>query len=198
MSTRPTIRRSARAFAMVTSVALVVGLMASSHASASTPTFRAVGSAQQVYVTGLAASAQMSLVSPAGQTLQTKSADSLGGLLFRNVPPATGYHVRLTSNGLQSGALTVHSNAAAPWDPAIYNQSIPDNGYTYLTTRDGTKLAIDVHPPTSPAGEPGLPAGTPIPNGPDYTPPYPTLIEYSGYGYANPAGRRTASRCLRT
>ncbi|MDQ1508278.1 MAG: uncharacterized protein QOG50_122, partial [Actinomycetota bacterium] len=77
---------------------------------------------------------------------------------------------------------------AAPWDPAIYNQSIPDNGYGYLTTRDGTKLAIDVHPPTSPAGEPGLPPGTTLPTGPDYVPPYPTLIEYSGYGYANPAG----------
>src|SRR5207253_8267461 len=50
------------------------------------------------------------------------------------------------------------------------------------------KLAIDVHPPTSPAGEPGFPPGTHFPNGPDYTPPYPTLIEYSGYGYANPAG----------
>ena len=49
-------------------------------------------------------------------------------------------------------------DAAAPWDPDIYNQSIPDNGYTYLTTRDGTKLAIDVHPPTSPAGEPGVPS----------------------------------------
>src|SRR4029077_19123383 len=50
------------------------------------------------------------------------------------------------------------------------------------------QLAIDVHPPTSPAGGPGLPAGTRLPNGPDYLPPYPTLIEYSGYGYANPAG----------
>jgi predicted acyl esterase len=33
-----------------------------------------------------------------------------------------------------------------------------------------------------------LPAGTPIPSGPDFLPPYPTLIEYSGYGYADPAG----------
>jgi predicted acyl esterase len=57
-----------------------------------------------------------------------------------------------------------------------------------LTTRDGTKLAIDVHPPTSPAGEPGLPPGTPIPIGPAFAPPYPTLIENSGYGYADPAG----------
>src|SRR5919204_474019 len=34
----------------------------------------------------------------------------------------------------------------------------------------------------------GTPPGTPRPPGPDSLPPYPTLIEYSGYGYANPAG----------
>src|SRR5204862_6923765 len=61
--------------------------------------------------------------------------------------------------------------------------------------RDGTKLAIDVHPPTSPAGEPGAPSFIHLPTfprpgvpTPTYTPPYPTLIEYSGYGYADPAG----------
>src|SRR3984893_6019030 len=188
MSTRPTLRRSARAFATLMSAWLVVGSMTATHASAATPAFHAFGSANQVYVTGLAPSAQMSLVTPAGQTLKTQRANSLGGLLFRDVPPATGYHVRLVSNGLQSAALTVHSDQAAPWNPGIYNQSIPDNGYTYLTTRDGTKLAVSVHPPTSPAGEPGLPPGTPIPSGPAFAPPYPTLIEYSGYGYANPAG----------
>jgi hypothetical protein len=170
------------------SVALLVGLMSAARATATTPPFQAAGSAHQVYVTGVAPNAQMSLITAAGQTLSTQNADSLGGLLFRNVPPATGYRVRRTSDGVTSGPLTVHSDDAAPWDPGIYNQSIPDNGYTYLTTRDGTKLAIDVHPPTSPAGEPGLPPGTHLPNGPDYTPPYPTLIEYSGYGYANPAG----------
>ncbi len=26
----------------------------------------------------------------------------------------------------------------------------PDSGYGYLTTRDGTQLAIDVHPPGAP------------------------------------------------
>ena len=107
----------------------------------------------------------------------------------RNVPPGRGYRVHLSSDGEESAPLTVHSDAAAPWDPSIYNQTITDNGYQYLTTRDGTKLAIDVHPPTDPAGEPGLPPGTPLPTGPtDYLPPYPTLIEYSGYGYADPAG----------
>ena len=46
-----------------------------------------------------------------------------------------------------------------------------------------------MHPPTSPAGEPGLPPGhARFPAAPTFAPPYPTLIEYSGYGYANPAG----------
>ncbi|HEV7527060.1 MAG TPA: CocE/NonD family hydrolase [Acidimicrobiia bacterium] len=171
------------------STGLVVGSMtAAARASASTTTFTASGSARQVYVTGLAPSTQMELVTPSGQTLYTQIANSLGGLLFRNVPPAAGYHVRRVSDGLQSGALTVHSEQAAPWNTGFYNQSIPDNGYTYLTTRDGTQLAVSVHPPTSPAGEPGLPPGVPIPSGPAFAPPYPTLIEYSGYGYADPAG----------
>src|SRR5207302_1133528 len=63
----------------------------------------------------------------------------------------------------------------------------PSSGYGYLTTRDGTKLAIYVHPPqdvstavlpNSVSAPPGLPVGG--------SPPYPTLIEYSGYGYARP------------
>ena len=189
MPKRATVRRGARALAILTSVSLAVGFAASTEASAAPkPTFHAAGSADQVYVTGLAPNARMSLVNAKGKTLKTQKADSLGGLLFRNVAPGKGYRVRRVSDGLKSAALTVHSNAAAPWDPGVYNQSIPINGYGYLTTRDGTKLAIDVHPPTSPAGEPGLPAGTPVPSGPAYAPPYPTLIEYSGYGYADPAG----------
>ena len=112
----------------------------------------------------------------------TQAADGLGGLLFRNVRPGSGYRVRLASNGAESGPLTVHSDAGKPWDPGVYKQKIKEQGYQYLTTRDGTKLAIDVHPPTSPAGEPGLP---PLPK---VSPPWPTLIEYSGYAYADPSG----------
>ena len=188
MSIRPTTRRNARAFVILTIVCLVAGLTAATGASGATPAFTAAGSARQVYVTGLAPAAQMSLLTSGGQTVATQNADAQGGLLFRDVTPADGYRVRLDADGEQSDPLTVHSEQAAPWDPAIYNQSIPSNGYGYLTTRDGTKLSIYVHPPTSPAGEPGLPAGVPVPNGPDFLPPYPTLIEYSGYGYANPAG----------
>jgi len=182
-----------RAIAVWMIAAFTVGLLtatgalaASAHSAA--PSFSANGSAEQVYVTGLAADARTVLVNRQGHTVATKRADSLGGLIFYNVKPGPGYRVRLYPHGAESSPLTVHSDADAPWDPSVYNQTITDNGYQYLTTRDGIKLAIDVHPPTSPAGEPGLPSGIPVPNAPDYAPPYPTLIEYSGYGYANPAG----------
>jgi predicted acyl esterase len=184
------VRRRARIGVLATLAALAM-LVTAASASA----FTAQGSAQQVYVTGATPSAQMLLLDSSGTTVATQNADSLGGLLFRNVAPGKGYRVRLSSSGETSSPVTVHSNAPKPWDPEAYNQEIPDNGYTYLTTRDGTKLAIDVHPPSSPAGEPGAPSmfhfptfpqeGVPTPS---YTAPYPTLIEYSGYGYANPAG----------
>ncbi len=181
--------------AIAVAALLAAGVIFAATAGAATPPFNAQGSAEQVYVTGAAPNAQMSLLTSSGTTLYTQNADSLGGLLFRNVPPGKGYRVQLDPGGPESGPITVHSDASAPWDPSIYNQSIPDNGYTYLTTRDGTQLAIDVHPPTSPAGEPGVPSfihlptfprpGVPMPT---YLPPYPTLIEYSGYGYADPNG----------
>jgi len=169
-------------------VAFALSLAAAANASA----FNVQGSAKQVYVTGLAANGEASLLR-GDRTVATQNADSLGGLLFRNVKPGKNY--RVSAGGETSGPITVHNDAAAPWDPSVYEQEIPDNGYTYLTTRDGTQLAIDVHPPTSPAGEPGVPSmfhfpTLPIPGLPSlpYTAPYPTLIEYSGYGYANPAG----------
>jgi predicted acyl esterase len=140
--------------------------------TATASAFNARGSVEQVDVTGLTPGAQASLLRSGGETVATQTADALGGLLFRNVAPEAGYRVRLASSEEESGPTTVHSQATEPWDPSVYEQSIPKSGYTYLTTRDGTQLAIDVHPPTT--GNPRKKA--------------PTLIEYAGYGYANPAG----------
>ncbi len=90
--------------------------------------------------------------------MATQNADSLGGLLFRKVKPGTGYKVSVSSSGETSEPITVHTAPRRRGTPRVYNQEIPDNGYTYLKTRDGTELAISVHPPTSPAGEPGVPS----------------------------------------
>jgi predicted acyl esterase len=172
------VRLSVLAAALACAFALAAGT-----ATAATP-FNARGSVEQVYVTGLTPGVQVSLLTRVGRTVARKRADAQGGLLFRDVRPGIGYRVRLTSGGPSSEALTVLTKRAAPPSTDVYNQTIPTSGYGYLTTRDGIKLAYTVHPPQDVAK--ALPVGAPLPQVPSG--PTPTLIEYSGYGYADPAG----------
>jgi predicted acyl esterase len=169
--------------------ALIAGLFVAAGSATAATAARAVtahGSARQVYVTGVPGGAKLALLDAKGRTVATKAADAEGGVVFYKVDPGS-YRVRALPNGPTSTPVTVHSEDPAPWDPKLYSQPIPSKGYGYLTTRDGTKLSYYVHPPTAPAGQ-GAPDNN-LPNGaPAYAPPYPTLIEYSGYGYANPAG----------
>src|SRR4051794_23304316 len=147
--------------------------------SAASAALSAHGSVEQVYVTGLDPGAQATLLDQAGKTVATQKAGALGGTLFRNVKPGGGY--RVSAGAEKSDALTVLSTRPAPPSTTVFDQTIAPKGYGYLTTRDGTTLAIDVHPPTDVTNAVG--ADLPQAGG-----PYPTLIEYSGYGYANPAG----------
>jgi predicted acyl esterase len=169
-----------------------MGGRAGAATSASATSFEAHGSVEQVYATGLSPGARMTLFDRRGRKVATKPADSLGGVLFRNLAPGGGYRVRLGSGGPRSGPLRVISTKPAPPSTDIYNQSIPSSGYGYLTTRDGIQLAIDVHPPQDVTQHvvPGLGLPT-IPTGPT-----PTLIEYSGYGYADPAGPQSGIAIL--
>jgi uncharacterized protein len=139
------------------------------------------GSAEQVYATGLGPNAKVSLLDKRGRKVQKQRSDAEGGVVFRKVKPGNGYVV--SAGGTKSGALKVFSNKPAPPDTKVYDQDIPSSGYSYLTTRDGTKLAIDVHP----AQDVTTAAGPQLPPDPTNT-PHPTLIEYAGYGYANPDG----------
>jgi predicted acyl esterase len=165
-----TVRRRALIGVVPVLTVLVICLAMAASASA----FSANGSAEQVYATGLTPGAQIALLKKNGETVSTQTADQLGGVLFRNVMPGKHYRVLESSTSEESGPITVHTQKPAGWNHSIYKQSIPSSGYGYLTTRDGTQLAIDVHPPTF---------GSPNSKG-----QVPTLIEYSGYGYANPAG----------
>ena len=125
------------------------------------------GSAEQAYAVGLHANSTVTLLNAHGKAVASKHADSMGGVVFRGVKPGKGYRMR--QGGARSTKLTVFSDRSAPPSTKIYDQTIPTSGYGYLTTRDGTKLAIDVRLPSGPG-------------------PYPTLVEYAGYGYADPAG----------
>ena len=160
--------RGALFSATVLATLLVACLAAAATASAAT-VLTPGGSVQQVYVTGARAGERVALVNRRGATVAVLPAGSLGGVIFRGIRPGPGYRVRPAGGGAVSHAVTVMPDRSAPPSTKIYDQRIPSSGYGYLTTRDGTKLAIDVH----------------LPGGPG---PYPTLIEYSGYGYADPTG----------
>jgi predicted acyl esterase len=165
-----------RATTVVSACALITALPAM--ANADTPAIAAHGSVEQAYATGLAAGQRVSLINRHGETIERQRTDSLGGILFRNVPPGSGYRMRVR-RGAESAKFTVMTTRSAPPDPSIYKQTIPTSGYGYLTTRDGTKLAIDVHLPAGPG-------------------PYPTMVEYSGYGYADPAGPESSIEPIAT
>jgi uncharacterized protein len=192
VSSKPLTVRNHLGFRLSLVVALLAGLVVAGTAAASPQAkaapFTAAGSARQVYATGVKAGAKVALFNSAGKQIATNTATPEGGVLFRNVKPGSGYRVKVLPSGPKSAALTVHTNASAPWDPKVYNQTgIPTDGYGYLTTRDGTKLAMRVWLPSELGGAEGTP-GVSLPAGPAYSAPYPTLIEYSGYGYANPNG----------
>ena len=132
--------------------------------------YSAHGSVQQVYVLGAQPGARLTLLDRRGRTVMTAVAGPLGGAIFRGVAPGPGYRVRPTNGGAPpTPTVTVLPDRSAPPSTRIYGQRIPRSGYGYLTTRDGTELAIDVRLPAGPG-------------------PYATLVEYSGYGYADPAG----------
>src|SRR3954452_8108239 len=72
-------------------------------AAADPPSFDAHGSVEQVYATGLQPGAQVSLYDSGDQEVASRTANPLGGTLFRNVTPGPGYTVR--SGGEQSAPL---------------------------------------------------------------------------------------------
>ena len=144
----------------VIAVATALALLGATAQGASALTVRS--SVQQVYVLGAHAHQRVALLDRRGRVVQSRRAGSLGGVVYRGVKPGRGYRVR-PAGGRAIGAVTVMRDRSAPPSPRFYGQRIPASG------RDGIKLAIDVHLPSGPG-------------------PYPTLIEYSGYGYANPAG----------
>ena len=136
--------------------------------------FTAHGSVEQVYVTGAHKGARITLLDRKGHRVARHRVGSLGAVVFRDVKPGKGYRIAGRAKRLR-----VLPNRSKPPSRRVYDQRIPTSGYGYLTTRDGTKLAVNVHLPSGPG-------------------PYPTLFEYAGYGYADPSGPRPGSARSRT
>ena len=94
--------------------------------------------------------------------------DAQGSLLFRNLDPGDGYTI--TSATADQRCATVADPTVNP--PASFYASqpkLPEGGFGYITTRDGTTLSANVLLP-----------------GPADQGPYPTVVEYSGYDPSDP------------
>ena len=102
--------------------------------------------------------------------------------------------MRPTDGGDASPPLTVLSTQLGAAEHRRLRPAIPSSGYGYLTTRDGTQ-ARHRRPPAAGrrerAAAPGVTAAASRRPGPT-----PTLIEYSGYGYADPAGPQSGIAIL--
>lgn len=123
----------------------------------------------QVTVTGAGADTELSLFSD-DEAVQTATADDEGALIFRDVTPGD-YRVATSPGDDQqaSDELRVPTEEESLPEQSFYDKQTLEPGYTYIETRDGTKLAASVYLPGPPEGG-----------------PYPTVVEYSGYDPAKP------------
>jgi predicted acyl esterase len=138
------------------------------------------GSVEQVYVAGARPSEALQLVDARDRVVRTARADRAGALILRSVPAHASYRVRdATDHARRSSLVSVTAVSDVP-DPSFYAAQKLGPGYQYVTTRDGTRLAVNVRLP-----------------GPPEQGPYPTVIEYSGYDVANPDAEQPASRFAR-
>ncbi len=136
---------------------------------------------EQVHVTGAKPGKDVILLDKAGDEVATHKAGPLGGVVFRKLEPGGGYSVLQGSKQSRTVRVLTHEVGASEQRRSTtrFSRMAPTPRYGYLKTRDGTKLAINVLLP-----------------GPVEDGPYPTVVEYSGYGYANPDGGQSSLQAI--
>lgn len=175
--------RTIGAAVVIVVVAALVQLAAPAPAGAVTLVAR--GSVNQVFVTGATPGATVELLDGSGSVVASGAADDQGAHIFGNdpeeeTPVAPGSAYRVREGATTSAAVTVLDPGDHP-DQSFYDaQSLdiapaglfqdPEVGFQYLETRDGTTLSVNVLPPLDPT----------------LSPPYPVVVDYSGYDPSDP------------
>jgi hypothetical protein len=128
-------------------------------------------SVEQLHVTHAPPATELEVVDGAGARVAVGTTDELGSLIFRKLPPDTGYKVRTTtaSPAVTTGAHQVFSVENSQPAQDFYDDQQLVAGFQYITTRDGTRLSAYVTFPR------------PIEEG-----PFPTVVSYSGYDPSRP------------
>lgn len=133
--------------------------------------FAVQASVEQVAVTGAEPHEDLSLHDERGRSVATGRADDQGSYIFRLVEPGAGYRVATVERTPEaSPPFDVVAVEDSTPDQSFYDNQDLEDGFTYITTRDGTTLSASVFLP-----------------GPAEDGPYPTVVEYSGYSPSRPA-----------
>jgi predicted acyl esterase len=153
----------------IAATALVGGALAVTStgvATAAPGDFVVRGSVNQVYLLDATAGQGVELVDGANAVIGTGTVDPAGSFAWRELDPGP-YTVRTTSGPAASKSATVTDYDDPAPAQTFYSSQTLDDGFGYITTRDGTTLSANVV----------LPSGAG---------PFPTVVEYSGYDPSNP------------
>jgi predicted acyl esterase len=105
-----------------------------------------------------------------GQVVQSGTVDAQGSLVWRKLAAGT-YTVQTHDASVTSDPVQVEAFDAPAPPQSFYDAQTLDDGFGFITTRDGTTLSANVSKPSPLLFGPG---------------PYPTVVEYSGYDPSNP------------
>jgi predicted acyl esterase len=97
----------------------------------------------------------------------TGTVDSQGSLVWRQLHPGS-YSVQTADQSVTDGPVRVTGLFASPPDQSFYDAQTLGSGFGFIQTRDGTTLSANVSFPAF------------------GSPPYPTVVEYSGYDPSRP------------
>ena len=160
------------AAAVVLAAALVLGALgttgsASAAADPPAPSFLLRPGTNQVYVLDAAPGDDLELLDAEHAVVETGTVDAQGSLAWRQLSVGP-YTVRVAGQpDTESDPVTVTGFRSPAPPQSFYDEQTIEEGFHYITTRDGTTLSANV----------SLPSG----DG-----PFPTVVEYSGYGPSNP------------
>jgi uncharacterized protein len=151
----------------------VVPVSGSAGASVALASFRGHGSIEEAYVIGAPVGAHLTVVDGGGHRVGSGIVDRLGSLIVRNLTPGPGFRFEEGSgSGMKATApFAVLSTTDSTPPPSFYSSQHLHAGLNYVKMRDGILIAATVR----------LPPGKTLADG-----PFPTVIEYSGYGTAAP------------
>jgi predicted acyl esterase len=134
---------------------------------------RVGASVRQIWIQDADPGSTLVLLSPKRRVIRVGKADSYGSKIFREIRPRAGYRVVQRAAGKWAGSRLVSSRRPGANPPQSSYEKLPPmkEGLNYVRMRDGIELAVAVR----------LPIGKDIDDG-----PFPTVMEYSGYGTAAP------------